>query len=267
MKRYILLALLLLVLPLSALRAGTRDDVAHLKTRVDGLSRQVSNLEAQVSSLKKTLEKLSEQLRAVARSSQTADLTADFNQMKGKLEVLASDLAQLKNEPRFTSKASVPVKPAAPVFFSLDEKSEPAVGVALLPTGNPPAASVPKGLYKQAYNDYLQGKYDLAVSEFKQFEKAYPDDRKSGNCRYWIGECYYIQKRYSEAVDAFKDVTDHYPKNPKILAARLKLGMAHLAMNDAAQGVAILTALIHDAPRSNEALIAEAQLRKLLSPR
>jgi hypothetical protein len=52
----------------------------------------------------------------------------------------------------------------------------------------------------------------------------------------------------------------------KALAARLKLGLTLIAMNDQPGGMAALKALVQSAPNSDEALIARDRLAKLQAP-
>lgn len=125
------------------------------------------------------------------------------------------------------------------------------------------AAPVSKTLYNQAYNDYLQGRYSLSISEFGAFAAAYPKDKRAADCTYWIGECYYGMKNFAKAKTAFETMLKEQPESGRAPAAKLKLAFSHFALHETAQGIAVLKALIQDNPNSDEALMAKDRLDKI----
>jgi len=245
--------------------AGTREDLARLDQQTASLSQQVQLLSAQMAQIQKSLQALSARVDAVERSAQTADLRADLETLKRQNEILASQIGALQ-----IARESSPAPAPAPGPFQVPPLRGSDIPPPQAPKVKPvvalPPATVSPDLYNQAYSDYVQGKYDLAASEFRQFMDAFPADPRSGNSQYWIGECLYSQKRYPEARDAFRAVIEKYPMGNKALAARLKLGLTLVAMDDLQGGMAALKALVQAAPNSDEALIARDRLTKLQAP-
>ena len=87
-------------------------------------------------------------------------------------------------------------------------------------------AITPTSAFNLSYNDYLNGKYDLAVSGFQRFVKDFPGTSLTPNAHYWLGESYYQQKDYARAMQAFEYVSTEFPGNEKVPAALYKLGLA-----------------------------------------
>lgn len=243
--------LLFLVAGTAGVSGGTREDLQRLAQDLQTLQERVGRLEQGLSQTQQALQQLSERVDALSRASQTADLRGDLDQIRRQVETLSEQVAALKLRGEQTPSLVPPLILQPPTA---------AVG----PASAAPAVS--PDLYAQAYADYLQGRYDLAGSEFSQFLAAFPSDAKAGNAQYWIGECLYSQKSYPGAKEAFQKVIDGYPEGSKADAARLKLGLTHLALDETAQGVVALKDLLKKSPDSPEAQIARERLKKLQSP-
>src|SRR5262249_7130208 len=95
-------------------------------------------------------------------------------------------------------------------------------------TGGTPSAAAPppRELYSQAYADYARGNYDLAIQEFQEYLKSYPNTDLSDNAQYWIGESLYGKQRYNDAVEAWNALLRDFPASDKLPDARVKKGMA-----------------------------------------
>ena len=74
----------------------------------------------------------------------------------------------------------------------------------------------PTSAFNLAYNDYLNGKFDLAVSGFQRFIKDFPSTSLTPNAHYWLGESYYGQKDYIRAMQSFEHVVNEYAGNEKV---------------------------------------------------
>ena len=84
----------------------------------------------------------------------------------------------------------------------------------------------PTSAFNLAYNDYLNGKYDLAVAGFQRFVKDFPGTSLTPNAYYWLGESSYQQKDYVRAIQSFEYLSTEYPGNEKVPAALFKSGLA-----------------------------------------
>jgi tol-pal system protein YbgF len=118
-------------------------------------------------------------------------------------------------------------------------------------------------LYSLAYNDYIQGNFELAVQGFLDYLANYKDTELADNAQYYIGDCFFNQGRHADAVEAFNQVLSLFPKGDKAPAALLKSGLAHLSLNDNTSAVDSFKNVILKYPDSPEANIAIQQLQIL----
>jgi tol-pal system protein YbgF len=118
----------------------------------------------------------------------------------------------------------------------------------------------PTSAFNLAYNDYLNGKYDLAVAGFQRFVKDFPGTSLTPNAYYWLGESAYQQKDYVRAMQSFEYLTAEYPGNEKVPAALLKSGLAAGETGDLAKSKKNLKRVIEEFPTSDEAKLAKNKL-------
>ena len=125
------------------------------------------------------------------------------------------------------------------------------------------AAPPPDVLYNNALRDYNGGKNDLALQEFSDYVKFYPNTDYAGNCYFYLGELQFKQGNYQQAVQNYDQVLQNFPGGNKAAAAQLRKGFALIELGKQDDGVAELRHLIQRYPRSAEAVQARERLRKL----
>ena len=81
------------------------------------------------------------------------------------------------------------------------------------PVSSSRAPSVPPAevLWGNANGDYSGGKYDLAIGEFTDFVRAYPDDAFAPKALVYLGQIHLSQMKYDLAVTDFDAVLERYP--------------------------------------------------------
>ena len=97
----------------------------------------------------------------------------------------------------------------------------------------PPApglAASPQKVYDAAWADYVAGQWNLAISGFENFTRAYPRSEQAGDAQYFIGECYYQQGMFTEAAAAYDRGIAAYPSSAKVPDMYYKRGMAFNAL-------------------------------------
>ena len=122
---------------------------------------------------------------------------------------------------------------------SLEDMQAAQQSIAVQQTQQQQAASAPPPdvLYNNALRDYQAGKNDLAVQEFSDYVKYYPNTDLAGNA--------------------------NFPDGNKAAAAELKKGLSLIELGQQEAGIASLRHVIQRYPKSNEALQARDRLRKL----
>ena len=124
-------------------------------------------------------------------------------------------------------------------------------------------APPPDVLYNNGLRDYNAGKNDLALQEFSDYIKFYPNTDYAGNCYFYLGELQFKQGNYQQAVQNYDQVLQNFPSGNKAAAAQLRKGFALIELGKQDDGVAELRHLIQRYPRSTEAMQARDRLRKL----
>lgn len=207
-----------------------------------------------------------QRMDAVLRRLDTLERTKDVEPGKSRYEELSARLQKLearvaKLDETISANAAVPKiepPPSDSARLSKPQKpsGQPDVAVAV---PNIPAIT-PTSAFNLSYNDYLNGKYDLAVAGFQRFVKDFPGTSLTPNAYYWLGESYYQQKDYARAIQSFEYVSTEYPGNEKVPAALYKMGLAAAETGDIVKSKKSLKRVVEDFPASDEAKLAKNKL-------
>ena len=117
--------------------------------------------------------------------------------------------------------------------------------------------------YNLAYNDYLNGKYELAVTGFQRYLKDFPNSSQAPSAQYWLGESYYNLKDYVRAIQAFERVVNQYPHSERVAPALFKMGMAAAETGDRPRARGLLKRVIEEYPTADEAKLAKNKLAEI----
>ena len=141
-------------------------------------------------------------------------------------------------------------------------ESPPTPRAAISPLGLGPGMT-PSSAFNLAYNDYLNGRYDLSIVGFKSFLNDYPHASLAGNALYWLGESYYRQRDYVRARQMFERVVMEHPSHGKVPGALYRIGLAAAETGDRAGARKYLTRVIEEYSTSKEAILAKNKLAEL----
>ncbi len=184
-----------------------------------------------------------------------------FDQKLGELLRQAEETARRQEAPGVRGEGSA--KPGGP-GGAKESKDDAQTGLQPQASGpEPQAALTPTALYNQAYNDYLKGNYDLAISGFGELLKKFPGVSQSAHAQYWIGRSHYNKKEYRQALETYERVTAEYPKSDKVPAALFEMGVAHAELGDVVKAKERFKLVIEKYPQSNEASRARLKLADL----
>jgi tol-pal system protein YbgF len=261
-----------LATPLPA-RAANKD-IERLQIQISSLQGQLADLqrvsEDTLREIKRLNESLAEQNASMRRlvadrrvqeeaiSAALKDLNDRVSDIGERLQTMpvgsASPLPPAASAgPPDTTAAGGPA--AAPIT--------PGGGVPGAPAGANAQAPAPRELYTQAYADYARGNYDLAIQEYTDYLRNYPDTDLSDNAQYWIGECQYSKQKYPEAIAAWDELLRQFPSSDKIPDARFKKGMALERLGRRSQALLEYRFVAERFPNSE----AGRKAREKLSPR
>ena len=119
----------------------------------------------------------------------------------------------------------------------------------------------PEYLYQQGYEAMKAGESTKARELFSAFLAQHPKHNLAANAQYWIGETYYSEKNYELAVLEFQEVIKNFPDKDKAPAAMLKQGMAFRELGDTKSAAYIFRKLVDEHPKSEEARIAKEKYK------
>jgi tol-pal system protein YbgF len=179
--------------------------------------------------------------------------------LSGRLQKIETRLARLEESlgPSPAKPDSVSLEPRQP---KLSKPAQSADQTTIVP-GVP--GITPTSAFNLAYNDYLNGKYDLAVAGFQRFTKDFPGTSLTPNAQYWLGESYYNLKDYSRAIQSFEYLVGEYPGNEKVPAALFKLGLATAETGDLVKSRKYLKRVLEEFPSSDESKLAKNKLAEI----
>jgi len=261
--------ILLATLLLAPLRAGSKEEMIRLQTDVITTQNQVRLLQKSVDEngaiTKTLLDQLLEKITKIGRQVEDMKGWMDEQQRSGDENVedmvgLLRSLATKIDDQNL--KIAGLTKRLDALQISLEEMRSRRPQAETGPDGNP-LPLPPDQWYSLAYNDYIQGNYELAIQGFLDYLANYKDTELADNSQYYIGDCYFNQGKFKDAIEAFAQVTSLFPKGERAPAAYLKSGLAHLNLSENEPAVADFKNVIIKYPDSPEASIAGQQLQIL----
>jgi len=227
-------------------------DFVEMREQLATVSKSQDQNQKRLDALQRRMESLERVKDGDSGRSRFDDLSTRIQKLEGRL----AKLDEGTTAPPLTKVETVPADSARPKTQKPGGLGDPLM-IPNVPSITPTSA------FNLAYNDYLNGKYDLAVAGFQRFVKDFPGTSLTPNAHYWLGESYYQQKDYVRAMQAFEYVTAEFPGNEKVPASLFKLGMAAGESGDLAKSKRNLKRVIEEFPTSDEAKLAKSKLAEI----
>lgn len=127
----------------------------------------------------------------------------------------------------------------------------------------PPALVSPSILYNSAYNDYLNGRYEMSIRGFEQFLAEFPSTTLAPNAHYWMGESWIAMNEAKKAMTEFELIVHEYKNSDKVAPALFKLGIIKQEMGDLEGAKSYYKELVFRFSASNEARLAKWKLENI----
>ena len=248
---------------------GVSKEMIQLQTQVQQLQEQMTAMQRSFDERMGVMKNLVEQdadaankIAAALTSLQTtlqkqqADSGAKVDQVSGQIQALNDTMDELKVR---LAKVTKQLEDLQATQQSLAASQAQQQAAQQAQAQAPP----PDVLYNNALRDYNGGKNDLALQEFSDYTKFYPNTDYAGNSYFYVGELQFKQGNYQQAVQSYDQVLQNFPSGNKAAAAQLRKGFALIELGKQDDGVAELRHLIQRYPRSTEAVQARERLRKL----
>jgi tol-pal system protein YbgF len=247
---------------------GTNKDIIELQTQVTQLQTQMTQMKQSFDERMGVMRNLLEQntdvtnkvtaaigALQVAINKQQDDRSGQGDQLSGQIQALNDTMDELKVRLTKLSKQLEDMQAAQQSMAAQQTQAQQqAQAVAQAPA--------PDVLYNNALRDYNGGKNDLAIQEFSDYIKFYPDTDLAGNSYFYIAEVQYKTGDFQRAVANYDLVLQNFPSGNKAAAAELKKGFALLELGKQDEATQALKHVIQRYPRTNEATQARERLRK-----
>ena len=190
--------------------------------------------------------------------------TAEQDEMKKKLSTLVARFKKLEASVQHLNSRLDPESggPEARKGTATPPRKKEAYKPPLPVVGKEPV-SPDKKLYALTLKLYRDGKYEEAISGFKNFIEKFPKSDLADNAQFWTGKSYMALKQYEQAILAYQDVIKKYPKGNKVIDAILFQAQAFYEIKDKATSKILLKKIIKKYPNSREAKIAKKRLGEM----
>jgi tol-pal system protein YbgF len=247
----------------------TQQDLAQMRRDLDALNLALHRSRGETDTVLSQLERRSrEQSGESARQLSTMNaridgLTAEMNRLSARLDELAQRLD----------------RPSRPSGTGPNDRSTPSPAPTPLPPGGTrvPGDSTADESFKAAYLDFTKGNYTLAIAEFREFVRRFPDTPQTDGAQYWIGESFFSMGRAAasagqpdkarealeQSVQEFRKVFVNYPRGRQVPTALYKEALALIELKQMKVAQARLQYLVDNFPQSEEAPLARERLKSL----
>jgi tol-pal system protein YbgF len=248
---------------------GASKEIIELQTQVEQLQHQMTQMKQSFDERMGVMKNLLEQNTDVTNKVTTAinglqasinkqqqDRSGQGDQLSGQIQALNDTMDELKVRLTKLSKQLEDMQSAQQSMAAQQSQAQQqAQAIAQAPA--------PDVLYNNALRDYNGAKNDLAIQEFNDYIKFYPNTDLAGNAYFYLAEIQFKAGDYQKAIANYDLVLQNFPSGNKAAAAQLKKGFALLELGKEDEGVQELKHVIQRYPRTNEAVQARERLRKV----
>ncbi len=245
------------------------EELRKVQTEVKGVKSQVTDLQKSVDDLNLaqggTSSKMKADLTLMLRElqGQITRLQSQIEETQYRLNNLGVKIDKLDQKKIIMGGTGIQAPGSTPGTAPL---AMPTPGSPTTPSATPsPAPEGPRlvdgldleNLFNQARDDYIRGKYDLALSGFKSVYEKDSGSNWKELAMFWLGETMVKQDRPDKGLEAYQRVIKEFPRGTKTCAARFKSGLIYNQKKDITKRDEEWNKLISDCPGTNEAKRAQ----------
>lgn len=280
MKRLLPVALIALTAAGTAAPAFAADketrqmmaDIRMLEEQAQQNQTQIAALIEEVKAMQKALNaRIDDQAEVIRKgfadertvtTAQSSDLRTIIERLNDNTTSIGKNSAEISALRQLLTSRTTMVAPDAGAAPDTTNASAAPAGATV-----PSAAGLsPSAVYDQAFSEYAQGHWDLAVSGFTAFINTFPAAPQAADAQAYICTSYYNAMQYREAVDACDAVIRTYPKADKVPYAYYRKGLAYSALHQNDDAKAAFEYILKNFPTSDTAPLADQGLQHLSPP-
>lgn len=121
----------------------------------------------------------------------------------------------------------------------------------------------PQRAFEASNDDYMAGRYDLAIQGFQSFISSFPTHPRAPEAQFNIGQSYFAQGKWTEARDAFQHVISDYPQSQQVPDAYFKIGQSDERLNQIDDAKQAYQTVVTNYPQTSSAVLAKQALDRL----
>lgn len=244
------------------------------------------------------LEQVVQGQALVELSQKVESLTTELRALRGELEVVQNENAELRKQQaaaladfdrRLAASGTHAAQSAAPAPAPAPEVATTAAVVASTPVALPPPpatpsqaippqatppsaaappvapaeTTTPEQRYGRAFDALKASDYAAAIAGMRDFIARHPEHPLADNAYYWLGQTHYLNRDYVQAIEAFASVGSKSPDSAKAPDALLKRGLSELELKRVEAARRSFNDVIARYPASEAARLAREQLQRL----
>lgn len=215
-------------------------ELREVQSHVDSLKAEMAALQEEII---KEQKQQSEMLRLIR-----ADQQVRFEEFDRRLAALAGNISESQDRLSQIDRKTLEIKKRWEEKAREDSLTQYAVDAEI------------ENLYKIALSDFTAGRYDVAMSGFKDLINKFPESQQAKESHYWLPECNYVQKKYKDAAEGYKNYIKNFNNGSKVCVALYKLGLIYEKMKKKKSCDMVWNKLITQCPDSEEAEAAKARM-------
>jgi tol-pal system protein YbgF len=171
---------------------------------------------------------------------------------------LTQEIAALREGLRMvTTQLNTLVSVLTPAVYPADGGA--AAGSALGSVAVPPSATA---YYQAAMADYMTGKFDLAISGFKEVIEKFGTSPQAADAQFYIAESLYSQSKCQQAIAEYDRLTKNYKESKRLPDAYLMQGVCYDDLKQTTKANAMYKQVLSLFPNSDAATQAQQQLNR-----
>ena len=170
-------------------------ELRDVKAQVDSLQSELTAMQKEMLEEQKSQSEVLRLLRA--------DIQIRFNELDRKVSTIDGNLSESQSR-----------------LSKIDEKTaefNKRLEAKLIADSS--RSSETEKFFQLGMNDFNAGRYDIALSGFKDLAEKFPNAAVTQDAEYYIAECNYAKKSYNDAESAYMGYIKKYPQGSKMCGA------------------------------------------------
>src|SRR5690606_6289919 len=184
-------------------------------------------------------------------SNQNEQLRAEIARLRGQVEELARNVAEVQRQQKDTQvgvdERLRKVEPALVTLDGLEFTAEPEE----------------KRDFDAAMGLLRRAEFGPATAAFKGLLRRYPTTGYLPSTLYWLGNAQYAERAYKESVDSHRRLSTQFPDHMRTPEALLAMANSQVQLKDTKAAQRTLATLVKDHPHSEAAAAGRERLARL----